>query len=165
MSSNDICVAYIKGPHGIKGDVILNSYLEYVGSLVDLGPFFDKQENAYIIQSIKKIGKNYVAHLSGIDTRNDAEKIKGIELYCKRAKLPKTADEEYYFADLAGLDVVDETDKKVGSVKAVQNYGAQDIIECIDLEGQEHLIPFTKDYILEVNIERGTVKVVFPQYI
>ena len=107
--------------------------------------------------------KGVVARVAGVADRNGAEALRGTALYAPRARLPEAEEGEYYYADLAGLRADDEAGNRIGSVVAVQNYGAGDLLE-VRLDGQSvtELIPFTDAFVPVVDIAGGRVVVVMP---
>jgi len=113
-----------------------------------------------------RIAKDHlVAVLKGITTREDAERVNGIELYIARDKLPPTEAGEYYHADLIGLRAIDEAGAAIGKVLAVHNFGAGDIIEIAPERGPTLLLPFTDAVVPTVDLAEGHVVIVLPQEI
>lgn len=103
--------------------------------------------------------------LKGIATREDAERINGLELYIDRDQLPETDEGEYYHADLIGLRALDPAGAVIGKVFAVHNFGAGDIIEIAPPQGTTLLLPFTDAVVPTVNLAGGHVVIVIPQEI
>jgi 16S rRNA processing protein RimM len=103
-----------------------------------------------------------VATLKGIATREDAERLNGIELYIARDQLPATDDDEYYHADLIGLAAVTPANEPLGRVIAIHNFGAGDIIEIAPLQGATLLLPFTNAVVPTVDLEGGRVVIELP---
>ena len=106
-----------------------------------------------------------VATLKGVATREDAERLNGIELYIARDKLPETDDDEYYHADLIGLAAVNAADEPLGRVIAIHNFGAGDIIEIAPPQGATMLLPFTNAVVPTVDLAGGRVVIELPQEI
>jgi 16S rRNA processing protein RimM len=108
-------------------------------------------------------GKGHlVATLKGVTTRNEAERLNGIELYVAREKLPATDDDEYYHADLIGLAAVTTAEEPLGKVIAIHNFGAGDIIEIAPPKGATMLLPFTNAVVPTVDIAGGRVVIELP---
>ena len=103
-----------------------------------------------------------VATLKGVTTRNQAERLNGLELYIARDKLPETEAGEYYHADLIGLAAVSTTGEPLGSVIAIHNFGAGDIIEIAPPQGATKLLPFTNAVVPTVDLAGGRVVIVLP---
>ena len=101
-----------------------------------------------------------IARSEGVANRSQAEALKGQRLYVSRQALPRTEDEdEFYHADLIGLDVVDETDIICGTVIALYDFGAGDMIDMRRPDGRTILLPFTTDMVTEVDISVGHIVV------
>ena len=103
-----------------------------------------------------------VATLKGVATREDAERLNGIELYIARDKLPATGADEYYHADLIGLAAVNAADEPIGRVIAIHNFGAGDIIEIAPPHGATMLLPFTNAVVPTVDLAGGRVVIELP---
>jgi 16S rRNA processing protein RimM len=104
-----------------------------------------------------------VATLKGIATREDAERLNGLELYIAREKLPATGEDEYYHADLIGLAAVTTADAPIGRVVAIHNFGAGDIIEIAPPRGSTLLLPFTNAVVPTVDLAGGRVVIELPE--
>jgi 16S rRNA processing protein RimM len=111
-------------------------------------------------------GKGHlVATFKGVTTRDEAERLNGIELYVSREQLPETYADEYYHADLIGLAAVSAADEPLGRVVAIHNFGAGDIIEIAPPKGATMLLPFTNAVVPTVDVEGGRVVIELPQEI
>jgi 16S rRNA processing protein RimM len=108
-----------------------------------------------------------IAKLKGITDRNTAETLNGVELYIERSQLPETEDEDdFYHADLIGLQARLEDGTVLGEVLDLPNFGAGDLIEIGDRKsGQSELYPFTKAVVPTISIKDGYVVVVPPEII
>ncbi len=114
-----ICVARIGAPHGVRGAVKLWTFTEDPRAVERYGPLMTKDgARQFEIASAREAKDHLVATFKGIATRNDAEKLNGIELYVPREKLPATDDDEYYHADLIGLAAVNAANEPLGRVVA-----------------------------------------------
>jgi 16S rRNA processing protein RimM len=103
-----------------------------------------------------------VATLKGVATREEAERLNGLELYVARDKLPATDADEYYHADLIGLAAVNGADEPIGRVIAIHNFGAGDIIEIAPPHGATMLLPFTNAVVPTVDLTKGRVVIQLP---
>ena len=104
-----------------------------------------------------------VAHVAGVDDRNAAEALRGVELYVDRSRLPAADEGEFYYADLVGLRAEDAAGSVVGKVLAVHNFGAGDLLEIrLAEEPVTELIPFTDAFVPVVDVAAGRVVVVMP---
>ena len=101
----------------------------------------------------------FVAHLRGVDDRDQAARLNGLELSVSRDRLPPAEDGAYYHADLIGVEAVGSDGTALGTVTAVVNYGAGDLIEVADRQGRSVLVPFTRAIVPEVDLAAGRLTV------
>jgi 16S rRNA processing protein RimM len=161
-----ICVARIGAAHGVRGAVKLWTFTEDPLAVQSYGPLMTKDgARQFEIAGVRAAKDHLVATFRGIATRNDAEKLNGIELYVPREKLPDTDDDEYYHADLIGLAAVNAAQEPLGRVVAIHNFGAGDIIEIQPAKGATMLLPFTNAVVPTVDIAGGRVVIELPQEI
>ena len=104
-----------------------------------------------------------VISFSGIDDRNAAEALKGTELFVAREALPATAEEEFYHADLIGLEAQDSEGRVLGKVAAIHNYGAGDVMEIARPDGDSVLLAFTRETVPAIDIAGGRIVVAVPE--
>jgi 16S rRNA processing protein RimM len=136
-----IALAAVAGAHGVKGEVRLKLFSESAESLAHHEKLYVGDTERRLL-SVRDAGKTAVARLEGVNDRSAAEALRGSLVEVDRAALPPLEEGEYYHADLIGLPAADRDGKPVGTVVAVENYGAGDLLE-IELEsGQKSLIPF-----------------------
>lgn len=151
------CLGKIAAPHGIKGLVKIFPYGENPYLIETLSPvFMGENTNETLSISLKNMmGKFYLAEIKGCNTREDAEKLKGREIWVNRSALPDLDNKnEFYIDDLNGLNAYDEqTGENIGTIINVQNYGAGDLLEFKPHLGQSYFIPFQDDYIGDVNLD------------
>ena len=161
-----VCVARIGAAHGVRGAVRLWTFTEDPFAVRHYGPLQTKDGERLFEVTQAREGKGHlVATFKGITTRDEAEQLNGIELYVAREKLPETGENEYYHADLIGLDAVTTTGEALGRVVAIHNFGAGDIIEIAPLKGTTLLLPFSNAVVPEVDLESGCVVINPPQEI
>ena len=161
-----ICVARIGAPHGVRGAVKLWTFTEEPLAVKRYGPLATKDGARHFEVTHAREAKGHlVATLKGVATREDAERLNGLELYIAREKLPATGTDEYYHADLIGLAAVNAAGEPVGRVTAVHNFGAGDIIEIAPPNGAAMLLPFTNAVVPEVDIAAGRVVIELPREI
>jgi 16S rRNA processing protein RimM len=161
-----VCVARIGAAHGVRGAVKLWTFTEDPLAVQSYGPLMTKDgARRFEIANVREAKDHLVATFKGIATRNDAEKLNGIELYVPREKLPATEDDEFYHADLIGLAAVNAADEPLGRVVAIHNFGAGDIIEIAPPKGATMLLPFTNAVVPTVDIAGGRVVIELPQEI
>lgn len=159
-----ICIAKFGAAHGVRGEIRLWPFTEHPLSVADYGPLETQDgKRQFEIAAARAAKDHLVVRIKGIDTRNDAEKLNGLELYVAREKLPATEDDEFYHADLIGLAAVTEQDAPLGRIVAVHNFGAGDIIEIATENGGETmLLPFTNAVVPTIDLANSRAVVVLP---
>lgn len=163
MPAAQICVARIGAPHGVRGAVKLWTFTEDPLAVMDYGPLKTKDgARVFEVTDAREAKGHLVATLKGVASREDAERLNGVELYVPRDNLPDTDDDEYYHADLIGLAAVDAADQPIGRVVAIHNFGAGDIIEIAPPSGNTLLLPFTHAVVPTVDIKGGRVVIELP---
>jgi len=159
-----VCVARIGAPHGVRGAVKLWTFTEDPLAIKRYGPLASKDgARSFEVTHVREAKGHLVATLKGVATREDAERLNGVELYVAREKLPATEADEYYHADLIGLAAVNAAGEPVGRVSAIHNFGAGDIIEIAPMSGPTMLLPFTNAVVPEVDIAGGRVVIELPE--
>lgn len=164
-SGNLILMGRIGAAHGIKGEVRIQSFTEDPLALVDYGPMATNKPGLKIrILSARTTTNVLVARLEGVNDRNAAEKLNGVELFVDRALLPEPEDEDdFYHADLLGLRAQLSDGTAIGVVSAVPNFGAGDLIEVRDARsGDTFLYPFTKAVVPDIRIADGYLVIAPP---
>ena len=158
-----ICIARIGAPHGVRGAVKLWTFTEDPFAVQSYGPLLTKDgARSFEIATAREVKGHLVVTLKGIATREDAERLNGLELYIAREKLPATDENEYYHADLIGLAAVTATGEPLGRVAAIHNFGAGDIIEIAPPQGATMLLPFTNAVVPTVDLAAGRVVIELP---
>src|SRR3954463_5830930 len=105
--ASPVCVARIGAPHGVRGAVKLWTFTEDPLAVKRYGPLASKDgARSFEVTEVREAKGHLVAMLKGVATREEAERLNGIELYVAREKLPATGADEYYHADLIGLAAV-----------------------------------------------------------
>jgi 16S rRNA processing protein RimM len=158
-----ICIARIGAAHGVRGAVKLWTFTEDPLAVLRYGALATKDgARQFEVTHAREAKGHLVATLKGVATREDAERLNGIELYIARDKLPATDEGEYYHADLIGLAAVNAADEPLGHVTAIHNFGAGDIIEIAPPRGAAMLLPFTNAVVPTVDLAGGRVVIVLP---
>jgi 16S rRNA processing protein RimM len=161
-----ICVARIGAAHGVRGAVKLWTFTEDPLAVKAYGPLLTKDgARQFEVTSAREAKGHLVATLKGVATREEAERLNGIELYVAREKLPDTGEDEYYHADLIGLAAVNTANEPLGRVIAIHNFGAGDIIEIAPPSGSTLLLPFTNAVVPMVDLPGGRVVIEIPDEI
>jgi 16S rRNA processing protein RimM len=160
-SEQRICVARLGAAHGIRGEVKLWSFTADPAAVADYGPFETADGRVVEIVTLRPAKDFFVARLKGIADRTAAEQLRNVELFVPRERLPAPQDgDEFYHADLIGLAVVDQNGAALGSVVALHNFGAGDIIEVRRAESRETvMLPFTQATVPEIDVVGGRVVV------
>jgi len=164
---NRVLIGRIGAPHGVRGEVLIQSYTQEPHAIASYGPLESEDGKRRIeLKIVRATRKGLVARINGIEDRNGAEALKGLDLYVGRSQLPAAAEDEFYRADLIGLRAVDSDGHALGTVIAVDNYGAGDILE-LRLEGRRdtELIPFANAFVPSVDIAGGTIMIVLPVFV
>jgi 16S rRNA processing protein RimM len=166
MSPAQICVARIGAPHGVRGEVKLWTFTEDPFAVERYGPLRTRDgARQFEVMQAREAKGHLVAMLKGVATREDAERLNGVELYVAREKLPATAEDEYYHIDLIGLAAVTAADEPLGRVVAIHDFGAGDIIEIAPPHGATLLLPFTNAVVPSVDLAGGRVVIELPEEI
>jgi len=161
-----VCVARIGAAHGVRGAVKLWTFTEDPFAVRRYGPLLSKDgRRQFEVAQAREAKDHLVATFKGVTTRDEAERLNGIELYVAREKLPATDEDEYYHTDLIGLAAVTTGGDALGRVLAIHNFGAGDIIEIAPPKGPTMLLPFSNAVVPEVDLKAGRVVIALPQEI
>lgn len=161
-----LCLGAIAGAHGVRGDVRLKSFTEDPLDIAAYGPLSSEDgKRQFEIRKLREAKDHVVATMTGIKSREEAIALKGTRLYVDRDKLPEPEeDDTWYHADLIGLEARLEDGAVLGTILAVQDYGAGDLLEiALAAGGAPALIPFTLEAVPEVDIKGGFVVVIPPE--
>jgi 16S rRNA processing protein RimM len=152
-----ICLGQIGAPHGVRGEVRLHSFTSDPRAIAEYGPLETESGRVVEIESLRPAKDHFVAVLSGVRDRDAAEQLTNVKLYVPRERLPRLEEtDEFYHADLIGLSVVDRCGKPFGTVVAVHNFGAGDLIEVkTDADGKTELIAFNEINVPSVDVPAG----------
>ena len=164
-NSNRILLGQIGAAHGIKGEVRIAAHTADPMAIGSYGPLHTDRPGLTITISKLRVQKTVVvAQLKGIADRDAAEQLNGVSLFVDRSKLPEPEDEDdFYHADLLGLDARLESGVSIGTVSALPNFGAGDLIEIRDGQsGDTFLFPFTKAVVPHIHVADGYLTIVVP---
>ena len=162
---NRVFLGQIGAAHGIKGQVRIATHTEDPEAIGRYGPLDTDRPGLTIELSKVRLHKNVVvAHVKGVADRTAAEALNGVGLFVDRSKLPPPEDEDdFYHADLLGLDARLESGVSIGAVSAILNFGAGDLIEIKNAQsGDTFLYPFTKAVVPQISLEEGFLTIVVP---
>jgi 16S rRNA processing protein RimM len=151
-----VCVGIITGPHGVTGAVRIKSFTERPEDIVAYGPLTNESGTQRLELRLIGAAKGVlIARLPGIEDRNRAEALRGLRLFLPRGALPTPEPEEYYHADLIGLEAALADGTPIGRVRAVHDFGAGDTLE-IERQGvPPAMVPFTRVIVPIIEIEAG----------
>jgi 16S rRNA processing protein RimM len=133
-------------------------------AIANYGTLEDERGRAIEIESVRVTPKALIARIRGVTTREAAEALNRTKLYVERARLPERGEEEWYHAELIGLAAIDSQGEQIGTVVAIHNFGAGDLIEVKPAKGGATvLVPFTRDTVPEVDVEGGRLVLAPPE--
>jgi 16S rRNA processing protein RimM len=156
-----VCVGRIGAAHGLRGEVRLQSFTADPMAITRYGALETKDgAQSLEIETARPAKDMLVARFKGVGDRTAAERLRNVELYVPRARLPATEAEEFYHADLIGLAAVSPAGEEIGSVVAVHNFGAGDVLEIRPHGGATLMLPFTEAVVPQVDIAAGKLVVV-----
>jgi len=151
-----VLLGQIGAPHGIKGAVRLRCFTEDPKAIVAYGPLRDAAGREYSMTFLGASKGGLIARIDGVGNRNQAEELKGLKLFVPRAAMPAPGEEEYYHADLIGLEARLIDGGILGMIKTVQNFGGDDMLEVARVDQSDTvLIPFTRDIVPQVDVAAG----------
>jgi len=155
-------------PHGVRGEIRLQSFTADPGAIAGYGPLLDESgTRSFNLVGARPQGKDmFVVRIEGVGDRDAAQKLTGVALFLPREKLPEPDENEFYLADLVGLRAETEEGAPLGQVIALRNFGAGDILEVRPPTGGESVYyPFTKAVVPIVDIAGGRLVVAPPEEI
>lgn len=156
-----ICVGVIAGSYGVAGEARIKSFCAEPSAIGDYGPLFSEDgTKTFHITLTRPVTGGFGARIAGVAQKEQADGLRGVQLFAPRSALPALPDDEFYYADLIGLDVVDTGGVSLGVVTSVHNHGAGDILE---VGAQGLLIPFTRAAVPTVDLVARRVVVDLPE--
>ena len=162
--ASDILLAAITGAQGLKGEVKAKLFTATPDALPRYGVLHTKDGRKLKITAFRstKEGEAVIA-FEGIADRDQAEALKGSELFVERAALPEAGEDEFYHADLIGLEVRDSEGRVLGKVSALHNFGASDVLEFARSDGDTVHIAFTRETVPVIQVAEGFIVVAVPE--
>ncbi|RZI46157.1 ribosome maturation factor RimM [Candidatus Finniella inopinata] len=155
-----ICLGEIVGPQSLKGWVRVKTLTESPDDLTAYGPLRTFSGSIVALKIIQVRSQSLViASVKGCVDRNASESLVGTKLYVHRDQLPHPEEDEFYYRDLIDMQVVDEQGQLVGTIRAVENYGAGDFLDIIDDQKNVYTLPFNKEAVLSVDQEARTLHI------
>ena len=165
MTADRICIGAIAGSFGVLGEVRLKSFCTDPEAIASYGPLHTEDgSRSFAVKLTRPVAGGVGARLSGVATKEQADALKGTSLFVDRARLPTLPDDEFYHADLIGMAAHDPGGALIGTVQAVHNHGAGDLLE---LAGpglkQSLIVPFTFAVVPAVDLAARRVIVDLPE--
>jgi 16S rRNA processing protein RimM len=140
-----ICVGIVTGAQGVKGAVRIKSFTEVPEDIACYGPVEDEAgARSFELRLVGAAKGVVIAHVSGVENRDQAETMRGLHLFLPRSALPQTEPDEYYHADLIGLEAVLDDGTPVGRIRAIHDFGAGDTLELVRPAAPSIMVPFTR---------------------
>ena len=155
-----VCVAAVAAAHGIRGGLKLKTFTERPEDVAAYGPLFDRDGKLlFSLTVISAVKGGVIARADSVEDRNAAEELRGTELFVPRFALPDPDEDEFYHADIEGLEAFYIGGDRLGIVKRVSNHGAGDLLEIADGRGRLHILPFDKASVPLVDLENRRLEV------
>jgi 16S rRNA processing protein RimM len=154
MTTDKICVGAIAGSFGLQGEVRLKSFCSTPEAIATYGALTTEDgSRSFTVKLTRPVANGLGARLTGITTKEQADALKGTGLFADRSKLPSLPDDEFYHTDLIGMAVHDTGGALIGTLHAVHNHGAGDLLEIMG-PGMKTalLLPFTRAIIPTVDL-------------
>ncbi len=166
-SPERVVIARIGAAHGIKGEVRVKAFTGVPSDIAAYGPLEAPDGRSFEVEALRPAAGTspdmLVVRFKGIGDRNQAAALNGVELGVLRERLPESGADEFYHADLIGLAAETVSGARLGTIIAVQNYGAGDLLEIAPSRGDTLLVPFTRAIVPEIDLAAGRVVVEPPQ--
>jgi 16S rRNA processing protein RimM len=166
---HDVLLAAVIGAQGLKGEVKVKTFTATPEALSRYGVLHTRDGRKLVVTAFRPAKKGEAAiAFEGVRDRTAAEALKGVELFVDRASLPETAENEFYHADLIGLEARDSEGRTLGKVMALHNFGASDVIELQRAAsegrgGDSVHLAFTRETVPVINIADGYIIVAVPE--
>ncbi len=166
MSDNDrlILVGRVQGAFGVRGELRIRAYTADPAALIAFKTLLTVEGAPALTLSAGRVAKDGVlVRVKGVDDKDAADALRGLDLYAPRSALPAAEEDEFYLADLIGLSAVSPDGAALGTIKSVQDFGAGDLLEIApEGGGQTWMIAFTLANVPEVDIAGGRVVIERP---
>ncbi|MFO1201390.1 MAG: ribosome maturation factor RimM [Tabrizicola sp.] len=162
--SDLICIGAIAGAFGVSGEVRLKSFCSEPTDIAAYGPLSTQDgSRKFHVTLTRPVAGGLGARIQGVSTKEQADALRGTSLYVARDRLPSLPDDEFYHADLIGLDAFDTGGEKLGKISAIYNHGAGDILEISPTRHKSALLlPFTTAIVPNVDLAAGRIVVNLP---
>ena len=157
--SDRVIVGAIGGAFGVQGEVRLKSYCADPQAIADYTPLHTEDGRAFAqVVLTGQLKNGFTARIDGIVSKEDADALRNMNLYADRTVMPSLPNDEYYYADLIGLTVLDTGGATLGTVKNVMDHGAGDLLEVLVPGASDTvLLPFTQAAVPTVDLASGRI--------
>lgn len=159
MKDDKICVGAIGGAYGVRGELRVKSFCAVPEDIETYNPLTSEDgQQSFHLALVRQIKNGFAARIAEVATKEQADALKGTQLFAQRTQLPSLPDDEYYHTDLIGLAVLDTGGEELGTVKSVHDHGAGDILEVQRPASSETvLLPFTLAAVPTVDLAAGRI--------
>ena len=157
--SERVQVGALAGAYGVQGELRVKSFCAVPEDIETYSPLTSEDgSRRFHLALLRPVKNGFVARIAEIATKEEADALRGLTLWARRDQLPALPDDEFYHADLIGLPVHDTGGTRLGTVKSVQNHGADDLLELL-LDGSSvtTFLPFTKAAVPTVDLAAGRI--------
>ncbi len=162
--ARDILLCAVIGAQGLKGEVRAKAFTAAPESLARYRALRAKDGRIFHLSSARLVkGDIVVLRLDEVASREAAEALKGTELFVSREALEAPASGEFYHADLLGLRAEDEEGRHIGTLQAIHNFGAGDVLEIAVPGGDSVMVPFTHEFAPTVDVAEGRIVIAVPR--
>lgn len=160
MTKKKLLVAEIRTAHGIRGLVKMAVHLEDAQDIENYNPLESSDGRKFTVKLKNALKGDWLAEVNGISDRNQAELLRGIELFIDRDQLPPPEEGEIYMEDLVGCDAITADGHKIGEIVSVDNFGASDLIEIKPIDGSKtYYLPIAEPYVQDIDLDQRIVVV------
>ena len=160
MSKGRVLLGVVAAPHGVRGLVRIKSFTEDPMAVAAYGPLSDETgKKTYRVEPLSIARDAVLARIEGVADRNAAEAVRGLKLYVERSALPEAGEREWYEADLIGLTAQKQNGETIGTVKAIHNFGAGNLIEIEPADGATIMLQFNETTVPFVDVAGGKIVV------
>ena len=158
-----LAVGKLRRPHGINGEILMEVLTDFPERFVPGKAFYIGDNNVLLrVENIRSHNKGLIVSFEGIYSREKIEPYRNTYVKVRKDTLPELPEGDYYFHQLIGLIVVDETGKDIGILKEILETGANDVFIIKTSDGKEILLPATDEVILDIDLEDGLIKISLP---
>ena len=159
-----VLVGQVSGGFGVRGEIKVTAYTADPASLRDYGPLLRADGSPGLTLTGTRVAKDaLIGRAREVETKEQADALRGLKLYVPRDRLPDPEDDEFYLTDLMGLEVRNPEGVTLGKVRSVQNFGADDMLEITPATGgPTWYLPFTRDAVPELHLAQGWLVAVLP---